>query len=210
MAYILQAFDQQPINHKRPFNVLMHLSQADDEDIFRGVIIHITKACSKTELINYYALQGLAQILWENASKDEKNYKLSHTEMAMLLELVNSKLENNVASLSAFNRLLDAIVDSKVDEVPQLEIDVIKEKLGAWFQQAEGELLKYKLAYAKQALLRVGNDTVQTDVWKRRIYAFLEGVQDFGLAASGVAGAVASFGTQNLGRKVCLMLMQIS
>ena len=31
MGYILQAFDQQPIEHKRPFNVLMHLSQAHDE-----------------------------------------------------------------------------------------------------------------------------------------------------------------------------------
>ena len=39
MAYVLQAFDQQPIKHKRPFNVLMHLSQAHDEESFRGVII---------------------------------------------------------------------------------------------------------------------------------------------------------------------------
>ena len=78
--------------------------------------------------------------------------------------------------------------------IPQSSIDAIKEKLDTWLGLTKDELLQYKLAYAKQALLRVGSDTVQTDIWKRRAYAFLEGVRDFGTAATGVAGAVASFG----------------
>ena len=198
MSYILQAFDQQPIKNKRPFNVLMHLSQAHDEEIFRGVITHIAKVCSGAGLVNHYAIQGLAQILWENASKDEskdeKSYELSSTEITALLELVNNKLENNIASLNEFNRLLDAIVDSKVVGIPQSSINAIKEKLDTWLKLTKDERLKYKLAYAKQALLRVGSDTVQADIWKRRAYAFLEGVRDFGTAAAGVAGAAASFG----------------
>ena len=47
--------------------------------------------------------------------------KLSRTEITALLELVNNKLENNVASLSEFNRLLDAVVDSKVIEYPSIK-----------------------------------------------------------------------------------------
>ena len=192
IGYILQAFDQQPIEHKRPFNVLMHLSQAHDEAIFRGVITHIAKVCSEKALVNHYALRGLAQILWENASKDELkgeiSYKLASAEITALLELVNNKLENNIASLSEFSRLLDAIVDSKVVGIPELSIDTIKEKLDAWFKQTDNELLKYKLAYAKQALLRVGSDEPRVAVWKRRAYTFLGGIQDFDVAASfGVA-----------------------
>ena len=173
---------------------IVKIGKAEDDELYRGTISALTKAVDQIEcLTNIPALKGLAQVIYDHA--DEQQLKAD--ELNRLITIIKNKVRADMGTLSAFNTLLDAMVDANSPIADHNSQVVLIDKLKALGDKAK-DVHDYHVEYqchrAIQALLHIGVDEKKRKSAQRRLFALLNAAVSFGTVATSIATTVASFG----------------